>query len=144
MRQRVGPWEHFRRGNARCAKPRRAAEGIGRSGATRSHAQRALSREHGEDGEHRTFPEVSTVAHSRRSDRAPTHPLRSVTSRNQGIKTKPHIRRERCLRKRRSSGVGLKYHFMRHLAPPVLQSTLQRPQLPIRVGAGLLCLQPLE
>jgi len=35
-----------------------------RSGATRSHAQRALSREHGEDGEHRTFPEVSTVAHS--------------------------------------------------------------------------------
>jgi hypothetical protein len=38
--------------------------GDGRSGATRSHAQRALSREHGEDGEHRTFPEVSTVAHS--------------------------------------------------------------------------------
>jgi hypothetical protein len=35
-----------------------------RSGATRSHAQRALSREHGEDGEHWTFPEVSTVAHS--------------------------------------------------------------------------------
>ena len=26
-----------------------------RSGATRSHAQRALQREHGEDGEHRTF-----------------------------------------------------------------------------------------
>ena len=48
-------------------KPRRAAEGIGRSGATRSHAQRTLLREHGEDGEHRTFPEVSTVAHSRRS-----------------------------------------------------------------------------
>jgi hypothetical protein len=41
--------------------------GDGRSGATRSHAQRALSREHGEDGEHRTFPEVSTVAHSCRS-----------------------------------------------------------------------------
>jgi transposase InsO family protein len=39
-------------------------EGDGRSGATRSHAQRALSREHGEDGEHRTFSEVSTVAHS--------------------------------------------------------------------------------
>jgi hypothetical protein len=35
-----------------------------RSGATRSHAQRAVAREHGEDGEHRTFPEVSTVAHS--------------------------------------------------------------------------------
>ena len=48
-------------------KSRRAAEGIGRSGATRSHAQRAVAREHGEDGERRTFPEVSTVAHSRRS-----------------------------------------------------------------------------
>jgi len=45
-------------------KPRRATQEIGRSGATRSHAQRALSREHGEDGKHRTFPEVSTVAHS--------------------------------------------------------------------------------
>jgi putative transposase len=29
--------------------------GDGRSGATRSHAQSALAREHGEDGEHRTF-----------------------------------------------------------------------------------------
>ena len=48
-------------------KSRCAAEGIGRSGATRSHAQRAVAREHGEDGEHRTFPEVSTVAHSQRS-----------------------------------------------------------------------------
>jgi hypothetical protein len=38
--------------------------GDGRSGATRSHAQRALSREHGEAGEHRTFSVVSTVAHS--------------------------------------------------------------------------------
>src|SRR5947209_12189726 len=37
-------------------------EGGERSGATRSHAQRDLSREHGEDGEHRTSPEVSTVA----------------------------------------------------------------------------------
>ena len=45
-------------------EPRRATEGNGRSGATRSHAQRALAREHGEDGEHRTFPAVSTVAHS--------------------------------------------------------------------------------
>ncbi len=36
-------------------------EGDGRSGATRSHAQRS---EHGEDGEHRTFPAVSTVAGS--------------------------------------------------------------------------------
>ena len=39
-------------------------EGDGRSRATRSHAQRALAHEHGEDGEHRTFSEVSTVAHS--------------------------------------------------------------------------------
>jgi putative transposase len=38
--------------------------GVGRSGAARSHAQHALAREHGEDGEHRTFPEVSIVAHS--------------------------------------------------------------------------------
>jgi putative transposase len=39
-------------------------EGDGRSRATRSHAQRGLPREHGEDGEHRTFSAVSTVAHS--------------------------------------------------------------------------------
>lgn len=36
--------------------------GEARSAATRSHAQRQLRREHGEDGEHRTFPEVSSVA----------------------------------------------------------------------------------
>ena len=36
-------------------------EGDGRSGTTRSHAQRS---EHGEDGEHQTFTEVSAVAHS--------------------------------------------------------------------------------
>jgi hypothetical protein len=35
-----------------------------RSTAARSHAQRPLRREHGEDGAHRTFPEVSTMAHS--------------------------------------------------------------------------------
>ena len=39
-------------------------EGDGRSRATRSHAQRGPPREHGEDGEHRTFSAVSTVAHS--------------------------------------------------------------------------------
>lgn len=39
--------------------------GDGRSRATRSHAQSPLGREHGEDGEHRTFPEASTVAPSR-------------------------------------------------------------------------------
>jgi len=38
--------------------------GDGRSRATRSHAQGALAHEHGEDGEHRTFSAVSTVAHS--------------------------------------------------------------------------------
>jgi putative transposase len=38
--------------------------GDGRSRATRSHAQSALAHEHGEDGEHRTFSAVSTVAHS--------------------------------------------------------------------------------
>jgi hypothetical protein len=38
--------------------------GDGRSRATRSNAQSALAREHGEDGEHRTFSVVSTVAHS--------------------------------------------------------------------------------
>ena len=69
-------------------KPRRAAEGIGRSGATRSHAQRAVAREHGEDGEHRTFPEVSTVAHFRRSrDRALSF-MRDVT------KPVPHLPRQ--------------------------------------------------
>src|SRR5450759_4238670 len=58
--------------------------GDGKSGATRSHAQPVVAREHGEDGEHRTFPAVSTVAHS-----APVGgpgrpaPLTSVTSRNQ-------------------------------------------------------------
>jgi hypothetical protein len=40
--------------------------GDGRRAATRSHAQRAVAREHGEDGEHRTFSDVSTVAHSTR------------------------------------------------------------------------------
>jgi putative transposase len=35
-----------------------------RSTAARSHAQRPLRREHGEDGAHQTFPEVSAVAHS--------------------------------------------------------------------------------
>ena len=38
--------------------------GDGRSAVTRSHAQSAMAREHGEAGEHRTFSAVSTVAHS--------------------------------------------------------------------------------
>jgi putative transposase len=46
------------------AKAMARNEGDERSGATRSRAQRALAREHGEDGEHRTFSAVSTVASS--------------------------------------------------------------------------------
>jgi putative transposase len=48
-------------GNARAAARN---GGDGRSRATRSHAQSALAHEHGEDGEHRTFPAESTVASS--------------------------------------------------------------------------------
>ena len=50
--------------------------GDGRSGATRSHAQCALPREHGEDGEHQTFSEVSAVAHSSPADRMPSRHCR--------------------------------------------------------------------
>jgi putative transposase len=39
-------------------------EGEERSTAARSHAQRPLRREHGEDGAHRTFPGESAMAHS--------------------------------------------------------------------------------
>ena len=127
------------------AQPRRVAEGIWEE---RSHPEPRAARSFARAWRGWRAPDLPRSKHRGTllpvEDRAPTHPLRSVTSRNQGIKTRPHIRGERCLRRRRSSGVGLKYHFMRHLAPPVLQSTLQRPQLPIRVGAGLLCLQPLE
>jgi hypothetical protein len=45
-------------------RPWGGTKGEERSGATRSHAQRVFQREHGEDGEHRTFPEVSTAWHS--------------------------------------------------------------------------------
>ncbi len=44
-----------------------------RSTAARSHAQRPLRREHGEDGAHRTFPEVSTMAHSRSAGGGSAH-----------------------------------------------------------------------
>lgn len=47
--------------------------GEGRSRATRSHAQRTLAREHGEAGEHRTFPAVSTVARSQPVRGSPHH-----------------------------------------------------------------------
>jgi putative transposase len=56
-----GPASPSRPGKAQ-ATERNAGEG--RSGASRSHAQRAFAREHGENGEHRTFPAVSTVAHT--------------------------------------------------------------------------------
>ena len=52
-----------RPGNARATA---RSGGDGRRGDTRSHAQRALAREHGEDGEHWTFSEASAVAHSMR------------------------------------------------------------------------------
>jgi transposase InsO family protein len=51
-----------------------------RSGATRSHAQRDRQREHGEDGEHRTFPEVSAMAHST-SAGGPRHRQRTIKTR---------------------------------------------------------------
>jgi putative transposase len=41
------------------------SDGDGRRAAGRSHAQRGITREHGEAGEHRTFPAVSTMAGSR-------------------------------------------------------------------------------
>jgi hypothetical protein len=44
--------------------------GDGGRAATRSHAQRS---EHGEDGEHRTFPAVSTLAHSPLSEVHPSN-----------------------------------------------------------------------
>jgi transposase InsO family protein len=57
--------------------------GDGRSAVTRSHAQSALAREHGEAGEHRTFSVVSTVACS--------SPVGSPHLR----KSKPHAQRHR-------------------------------------------------
>jgi len=51
--------------------------GEGRSGATRSHARRSVRREHGEDGEHRTFCEVSPMAQSTLV-RRPGHPHASA------------------------------------------------------------------
>ena len=59
------------------------SEGEERSGAARSHAQRALQREHGEDGEHRTFPGVSAMAHSARPD-GPGHRQPAVKKRGGG------------------------------------------------------------
>ena len=58
-------------------------KGDGRSTATRSHAQRALQREHGEDGAHRTFPEVSAMAHSA-STGGPGHRQQAVKKQGDG------------------------------------------------------------
>src|SRR3954447_1174174 len=37
-----------------------------------------------------------------------------------------------------------KHHRMRNLAPPSLEAALQRSQLPVRIHAGVLALQPLK
>ena len=87
--------------------------GDGRSGATRSHAQRALSREHGEDGEHQTFPAVSTVAQSALVGGA------------------GHLERF-------ATNFSTEHHFMRHFTPPAFQPALQRPDLPIWENTRLL------
>jgi hypothetical protein len=55
-----------------------------RSGAARSHAQRALQREHGEDGEHRTFSGVSTMAHSAPAG-WPGHQMTSAAGRRASV-----------------------------------------------------------
>src|SRR5438270_8007871 len=39
---------------------------------------------------------------------------------------------------------GSEYHLVRGFSAPLLQTTLQCPQLPVRVGAGSLSLQPLQ
>ena len=45
-------------------KPRSATEGMGGAEPPAATRSALFAREHGEDGEHRTFPAVSTVAHS--------------------------------------------------------------------------------
>jgi hypothetical protein len=109
-------------------------------GATRS---APFACEYGEDGEHRTFLEVSAAANSNRSaDKANIIPLRSVTSRN--------VDRHKCgsgfdvdrsaLWSMAGGAVHAKHQFVRLLAPPLFQPTLQRLQLSVREGAGLLLL----
>ena len=63
--------------------PRVRSRGEERSGAARSHAQRHLRREHGEDGEHPTFPGASTMAHSARLG-GPGHRQRTAKKRGDG------------------------------------------------------------
>jgi hypothetical protein len=100
-----------------------------RSGATRSHAQRDLSREHGEAGEHRTFREASTAAHC-----APVGGPRRRRSTYKRYVTEPGpseswsgVRRDRCRHWHFSGGRYAKHHLMCHLAPPVFQAALQCP-----------------
>jgi hypothetical protein len=99
--------------------PRRATEGHGRSGATRSHAQRAVAREHGEDGEHRTFPDVSTVAHCSLVgvvDRPA--PLASVTSRNPWRRWRLRRAKGRCLICGFTRGIRSQHHLLSQFMPP--------------------------
>ena len=53
--------------------------GDGRRGATRSHAQRTSLREHGEDGEHRTFSAVSTEDITTLEMRSARHPNQQLS-----------------------------------------------------------------
>jgi hypothetical protein len=78
----------------------------------RSHAQaRPWPREHGEDGEHRTFPEVSSVARLTVVGRSGAgSPLRNGLQ--WGLVRL--IAWSRCA----------EYHFMRHLTPPLFQPAL--------------------
>ena len=62
-------------------RPLAAARNVGEasSAATRSHTHRPLRREHGEDGEHRIVPEVSTVACSGSAGRQRCHRVSGET-----------------------------------------------------------------
>src|SRR6266446_10838662 len=39
---------------------------------------------------------------------------------------------------------GSEYHLVRRFSAPLLQATLQRPKLPVRIGVGVLSLQALQ
>src|SRR5260370_1587682 len=41
-------------------------------------------------------------------------------------------------------GSGSEYHLVRGFSTPLLQATLQRPKLPVRVDVGVFSLQPLQ
>jgi hypothetical protein len=101
-----------------CAPATAHSRGDGRSGATRSHAQRALAREH---GEHRTFPDASDrgtllMVEDRASPPHREALRRSHTNRNWGG--------SRYLPECLSSGSLPKHHLMRQLRPPRFHPTL--------------------